>query len=128
MQSGGKLRRIHSPFVNDNEVEKVVDFLRKQKKPNYVEEVTEETDDLNTNNSYSKSNTEISDKDEDLFNQATDFICREGKVSTSFIQRHFQIGYNRAARIVERMEKEGIVSKPNRVGKREILARVISDD
>ncbi|MAR79627.1 MAG: cell division protein FtsK [Rhodospirillaceae bacterium] len=128
MQSGGKLRRVHGPFVSDNEVEKIVDFLRRQQSPMYIEEVTTDVDDTTQNNNYNAISAENNDKDEDLFNKATDLICREGKVSTSFIQRHFQIGYNRAARIVERMEKEGIVSKPNRVGKREILSRIIKDE
>jgi DNA segregation ATPase FtsK/SpoIIIE and related proteins len=128
MQSGGKLRRVHGPFVSDNEVEKIVSFLRRQETPMYIDEITEDIDDVNQNTSYNIASGDNSDKDEDLFNKATDLICREGRVSTSFIQRHFQIGYNRAARVVERMEKEGIVSKPNRVGKREILARVTKDE
>ncbi len=128
MQSGGKLRRVHGPFVSDTEVEKIVDFLRRQQSPTYIEEIIEDVDETNHNNSLNYTANDSNDKDEDIFNKATDLICREGRVSTSFIQRHFQIGYNRAARIIERMEKEGIISKPNRVGKREILARTTNDE
>jgi S-DNA-T family DNA segregation ATPase FtsK/SpoIIIE len=122
MQSGGKITRVHGPFVSDTEVEAIVQFLRKQGEPAYVDGVTEEPEDGKPGLSHDLAS------DDPLYDQAVDIICREGKASTSFIQRHLQVGYNRAARIIERMEAEGIVSQANHVGKREVLARVIRKD
>jgi len=116
---GGRTTRVHGPFVSDQEVEKVVQFLKQQSPPHYIDAITEETDetDIYTDN-------ETSDQSKDSFyDQAVSLILRENKVSTSFIQRHFQIGYNRAARIVEQMESDGIISPPNRMGRREILTK-----
>jgi S-DNA-T family DNA segregation ATPase FtsK/SpoIIIE len=115
MQSGGRLMRVHGPFVSEHEVERVVNFLRRQGAPNYLEEVTEEPD--------APLGSSGGGLDDALYDQAVDLVCREGKASTSFVQRHLQIGYNRAARIIERMEAEGVVSSANHVGKREVLAR-----
>ncbi len=115
MQTGGRLTRVHGPFVSEREVERVVTFLRGQGEPHYLEEVTEEPE--------GAANAAGAGFDDALYDQAVDLICREGKASTSFVQRHLQIGYNRAARIIERMEAEGIVSQANHVGKREVLAR-----
>ncbi|MDR2831880.1 MAG: DNA translocase FtsK [Rickettsiales bacterium] len=116
MASGGKIIRIHGPFVSDDEVQDIVDHLKMQGEPNYMEEITKEDE-----NSSTKSDSEIEDEENNLYNQAVAIIQRDQKVSTSYIQRQLRIGYNRAANIVERMEKEGIVSSPNYSGKREIL-------
>ncbi len=116
MAGGGRISRIHGPFVSDKEVENVVRFLKAQGEPDYMEEVTEEPAETGE---FGLGGGE--DGGEEFYDQAVALVAREGKASTSFIQRHFQIGYNRAARIIERMEAEGIVSKPNRVGRREVL-------
>lgn len=115
MQAGGRIKRVHGPFVSDEEVERVVQHLRNQGEPIYVEEVT--IDPVEENNNRSGGNND------ELYNQAIDLVLREGKASTSFIQRHLSIGYNRAAKIIEQMEKERIVSPANHVGKREILIK-----
>jgi S-DNA-T family DNA segregation ATPase FtsK/SpoIIIE len=115
MAGGGRISRIHGPFVSDQEVETVVKFLKAQGEPAYVEDVTEEPEET------AEFGLGGGDDGEEFYDQAVALVAREGKASTSFIQRHFQIGYNRAARIVERMEAEGVVSKPNRVGRREVL-------
>ncbi len=126
MQGGGRVTRVHGPFVSDDEVEKVVAFLREQGEPAYVEDVTEPAE---TDNESSMSGIAgASDGEKGLFDQAVDVVAREGKASTSFIQRHLNIGYNRAAKLIEQMEKEGIVSAANHVGKREILVRRTNDD
>jgi S-DNA-T family DNA segregation ATPase FtsK/SpoIIIE len=124
MQAGGRINRVHGPFVADHEVEEVVAHLRVQGQPDYVYSVTEEDDD--EDGEYGGPGGGMDDIPEegeegDLYSQALAVILREGKCSVSFIQRHLQIGYNRAARLVERMENEGVVSPPNHVGKREIL-------
>ncbi len=117
MVGGGRISRIHGPFVSDKEVESVVRFLKAQGAPAYIEDVTEEPEEPGE---YGLEGVG-EDGGEEFYDQAVALVAREGKASTSFIQRHFQIGYNRAARIVERMEAEGVVSKPNRVGRREVL-------
>lgn len=115
MAGGGRISRVHGPFVSDEEVERIVKFLKLQKEPDYIESVTEDEDQTFESSEDPKSNGN------DLYRQALDLVLREKKVSTSFIQRHLQIGYNRAARIVDQMEKEGMISAANHVGKREIL-------
>jgi len=124
-QGGGRISRVHGPFVSDREVEDVVAFLREQGQPHYLEEVTETRDDEET--SALGGIAGASDGEKGLFDQAVDLVSREGKASTSFIQRHLGIGYNRAAKLIEQMEKEGIVSPANHVGKRDVLTRR-SDD
>ncbi len=119
MPSAGRITRVHAPFVSDQEVEKVVRFLKAQGEPVYIEQVTAEPED---NLPFGGG-----DPADELYDQAVALITRERKASTSFIQRHLQIGYNRAARIIERMEAEGVVSPANHVGKREVLARDIDD-
>ncbi|MBT7487982.1 MAG: cell division protein FtsK, partial [Rhodospirillales bacterium] len=116
MAGGGRISRVHGPFVSDKEVENVVAHLKSVGTPDYIESVTEEADDPGT--ALVGGNTSEGDA---LYDEAVALIAREGKASTSFIQRHLQIGYNRAARIIERMEGEGVVSKANRVGRREVL-------
>lgn len=123
MQAGGKIKRIHGPFVSDDEVDKVVQHLRQQGEPIYVEDVTAEPVEENTNTGGRGNNN-----NDELYNQAIALVVKEGKASTSFIQRHLSIGYNRAAKIIEQMEKERIVSPANHVGKREILVNRASDE
>ena len=116
MSSANKIIRIHAPFVSENEIEKINNFLRSQAEPDYVDEILSFADEKEMNEN-SKSQT---DKDE-LYESAVEIIKSEGKASTSFLQRKLQIGYNRAARIIDMMESEGIVSKANHVGKRDVL-------
>ena len=116
MSSANRIIRIHAPFVSDDEIEKVNNFIRSQAEPDYVDEILNFVDEKEMNNK-SKSD---GDKDE-LYQTAVEIIKSEGKASTSFLQRKLQIGYNRAARIIDMMETEGIVSKANHVGKRDVL-------
>ena len=116
MSSANRIVRTHAPFVSENEIDKVNNYLRKQAEPNYIDEILNFVDEKETQQNSSDTN----DKD-DLYQSALDIIKSEGKASTSFLQRKLQIGYNRAARIIDMMEEEGIVSKANHVGKREVL-------
>jgi S-DNA-T family DNA segregation ATPase FtsK/SpoIIIE len=127
MAGGGRITRVHGPFVSDREVEDVVAFLRQQGEPNYVDEVTEPGEEADVSGMLSGI-AGASDGEKGLFDQAVALVSREGKASTSFIQRHLQIGYNRAARLIEQMEKEGIVGPANHVGKREVLTRRVTDE
>jgi DNA segregation ATPase FtsK/SpoIIIE, S-DNA-T family len=121
MAGGGRITRVHGPFVSDEEVEGVVRFLKEHGgDPTYLEEVTEEDEE---GGAVYGEDDEGSGSGDALYDQAVALVCRERKASTSFVQRHLQIGYNRAARIIERMETEGVVSTANHVGKREVLAR-----
>jgi DNA segregation ATPase FtsK/SpoIIIE, S-DNA-T family len=129
MQGGGRITRVHGPFVSDDEVEKVVAFLREQGEPAYLDDVTEPVEGNGGDSDPLLSGIgEASDSDKSLFDQAVAVVAREGKASTSFIQRHLNIGYNKAAKLIEQMEKEGIVGTANHVGKREILVRRTHDD
>ena len=116
MSSANKIVRIHAPFVSDGEIEKINNFLRSQAEPDYVDEILNFADEKEIGDG-SKNN---GDKDE-LYQTALEIIKSEGKASTSFLQRKLQIGYNRAARIIDMMEDEGVVSKANHVGKRDVL-------
>ena len=120
MAGGGRIRRIHAPFVSDSEVEKVVRYLKKQGHPDYLEDVLIEPEGEGADSFGMFGRMGSSDTDE-LYQDALQIVARDGKASTSYIQRRLQIGYNRAARIIERMEEEGVVSAPNHAGKREIL-------
>ena len=122
MAGGGRISRVHGPFVSDEEVERIVDHLKAQATPDYIESVTEDTGEPVLGEE-AGGNTEY----DEHYDKAVALVAREGKASTSFIQRHFQIGYNRAARIVETMEREGVVSAANRVGRREVLIGNHSD-
>jgi S-DNA-T family DNA segregation ATPase FtsK/SpoIIIE len=114
MQGGGRITRVHGPFVSDIEVEQIVEALKAQGEPDYLSSVTEdETEAFGTG-----GNTNSGDQ---LYDQAIALVLRERKASTSFIQRHLQIGYNRAARLMDQLEADGIVTAANHVGKREIL-------
>ncbi|HEX2943778.1 MAG TPA: DNA translocase FtsK 4TM domain-containing protein [Rhodopila sp.] len=130
MQGGGRITRVHGPFVSDDEVEKVVAFLREQGEPAYVDDVTEPVESGGDGDGGSALSgiAGASDGDKSLFDQAVAVVAREGKASTSFIQRHLGIGYNKAAKLIEQMEKEGIVGPANHVGKREILVRRTHED
>ena len=126
MAGGGKIARVHGPFVSDSEVEEVVRHLRAQGAPAYIESVTDDPEGEEGAGGMPGEGGEEGESDQ-LYDQAIALVARERKCSTSFIQRYLQIGYNRAARIVERMEKEGVVTPANHVGKREVLARDIDD-
>ena len=115
MSSANRIVRIHAPFVSDTEIEKINNFLRSQAEPDYVDEILSFADEKELNESKNQG-----EKDE-LYQTAIEIIKTEGKASTSFLQRKLQIGYNRAARIIDMMESEGIVSKANHVGKRDVL-------
>ena len=116
MSSANRIVRIHAPFVSDNEIEKVNNYLRSQAEPDYIDEILSFVDEKETGLNLSGT----ADKDE-LYQTALDIIKSEGKASTSFLQRKLQIGYNRAARIIDMMEADGVVSKANHVGKRDVL-------
>jgi S-DNA-T family DNA segregation ATPase FtsK/SpoIIIE len=126
MAAGGRVTRVHGPFVRDQEVEKVVAYLKTQGEPDYVDEVTED-DDFPDDMALALGE-EGGGSGDDLYDQAVALVAREGKASTSFVQRHLQIGYNKAARLIEKMEKEGVVSTANHVGKREVLVGNHSGD
>ena len=129
MQGGGRITRVHGPFVADTEVEEIVAFLKEQGVPDYLDEVTESDDETAGKEGGGAAGTQGNLLDEtSLFDQAVALVAREGKASTSFIQRHLSIGYNRAAKLIEQMEKEGIVSAANHVGRREILVRRTTED
>jgi DNA segregation ATPase FtsK/SpoIIIE, S-DNA-T family len=120
MVGGGRITRVHGPFVSDEEVEKVVRHLKTQGVPQYLEAVTAEEDDEGNAVFDSTAMGGAGDAN-DLYQQAVQIVTRDRKASTSYIQRRLQIGYNKAASIMERMEQEGVVGQPNHAGKREIL-------
>jgi S-DNA-T family DNA segregation ATPase FtsK/SpoIIIE len=122
MAGGGRISRVHGPFVSDEEVEKVVRHLKTQGTPQYLESVTAEDNvDEDGNPVFDATSMGATGDATDLYQQAVQVVLRDKKASTSYIQRRLQIGYNRAASIMERMEQEGIVGQPNHAGKREIL-------
>jgi S-DNA-T family DNA segregation ATPase FtsK/SpoIIIE len=114
MSGGGRLVRVHGPFVDDKEVEKVVTYLKKQGKPSYIEDVTREDESFDPAQGAEGTG-------DSLYDKAVAIVLRDRKVSTSYIQRQLKIGYNRAADIIDKMESEGVISAANHVGKREIL-------
>jgi len=129
MSSGGRLNRVHGPFVADEEVEEIVDFLKAQAEPSYIEDVTD-------SGSFGGGSDVMGalfgedggdDKVDELYDKAVALVAREQKASTSFVQRHMQIGYNRAARMIEEMEKQGVIGPANHVGKREVLVSDFSE-
>ena len=117
MAGGGRIMRVHGPFVADDEVEKVVRHLKKQGVPDYLDAVTEEGDEAGD----AEEGAEYGDSGDDLYDQAVAIVLKDRKASTSYVQRRLGIGYNRAATLVERMEKEGLIGAANHAGKREIL-------
>jgi DNA segregation ATPase FtsK/SpoIIIE, S-DNA-T family len=128
MAGGGRISRVHGPFVSDEEVEKVVRHLKAQGVPQYLEAVTAEEPQDEDGNPIFDSTAMGAPEGGDLYQQAVQVVTRDRKASTSYIQRRLQIGYNRAASLMERMEKEGIVGQANHAGKREILVEAAADE
>jgi S-DNA-T family DNA segregation ATPase FtsK/SpoIIIE len=120
MAAGGRIKRIHGPFVSDHEVEDVVRFLKSQGTPEYLDAVTEEPDE-ESDDPYALLGGGNRESGDDLYDKALAVVARDKKASTSYIQRRLQIGYNRAASLIERMEQDGVVSSPNHKGVREVL-------
>lgn len=129
MAPGGQIRRVHGPFVSDEDVEQVVAFLKTQGEPAYLEEITEGGDygDSEIMGALFGNDGEGGSDVDEMYDQAVAIVARERKASTSFIQRHLQIGYNRAARIIEEMERQGVITKASPTGKREVLVGDYSD-
>jgi S-DNA-T family DNA segregation ATPase FtsK/SpoIIIE len=128
MAGGGRISRVHGPFVSDREVEHVVAHLKSQGTPEYLEAVTAEVEEGADGGAvFDKGDFGSNDDGADLYRQAVQVVLRDRKASTSYIQRRLSIGYNRAATIIERMEKEGIVGAANHAGKREILVEGAED-
>ncbi len=113
MAGGGRLQRVHGPFVSDAEVEKVVNFLKKQRAPDYVESVTTEPED--------EQDFSTEPASANLYDQAVAIVTRDNRASISYVQRRLSIGYNRAATLIEQMEEQGVISSPNHAGKRDVL-------
>jgi len=120
MAAGGRIRRVHGPFVSDHEVEDVVRFLKSQGTPEYLDAVTEETD-AEGEDPYALIMSGNGESGDDLYDKALAVVARDRKASTSYLQRRLGIGYNRAATLIERMEQEGVISSPNHKGFREVL-------
>jgi S-DNA-T family DNA segregation ATPase FtsK/SpoIIIE len=120
MMAGGRIRRIHGPFVSDHEVEDVVKFLKSQGTPEYLDAVTEEPDEAG-DDPYALMGGGNGEAGDDLYDKALAIVARERRATTSYIQRRLQIGYNRAASLIERMEQDGVISSPNHKGVREVL-------
>ena len=121
MAGGGKVTRVHGPFVSDEEVEDIARHLKRQGEPEFNDSITEEEHVGDPLSEYGLGMGEKEESGDELYDQAVAIVARERKASTSFIQRHLKIGYNRAATIIERMEVEGVVSGANHVGKRDVL-------
>ncbi|HEY5338359.1 MAG TPA: DNA translocase FtsK, partial [Rhizomicrobium sp.] len=121
MMAGGRIRRIHGPFVTDHEVEDVVRFLKSQGQPEYLDAVIEDPEEDGDNADPYGMSSGGGDSGDDLYDKALAIVARDRKATISYIQRRLEIGYNRAARVIERMESEGVVSKPNHKGLREVL-------
>jgi len=129
MAGGGRIQRVHGPFVADDEVEKVVAHLKLQGAPEYLDAITadDDEDDEDDARGGGSGSAGSFDESDDPYDQAVAVVLRDGKASTSYIQRRLGIGYNRAASIIEKMEKEGIVGPANHAGKREILVPTEED-
>lgn len=133
MAPGGRITRVHGPFVSDDDVEKVVNFLKQQGAPAYLDSITDDeggfgdSEVMNAMFGDGGGDSSGGSSVDELYDQAVAIVAREGKASTSFIQRHLQIGYNRAARIIEEMEKQGVVSPANATGKRTVFVQDFSD-
>ena len=121
MAGGGRISRLHGAFVADGEVEAIVNHLKSQGAPDYVEAVTEEPDEGEFGEYSSGEGPAGNGSGDELYDQAVAVVLRDKKVSTSYVQRRLQIGYNKAASLIERMEHEGLISAANATGKREIL-------
>jgi S-DNA-T family DNA segregation ATPase FtsK/SpoIIIE len=133
MAGGGRISRVHGPFVSDEEVEKIVAYLKTQGQPEYLTSITEEEaaeeEVKEAKESAPTGAPSTMDEEEagDYYDRAVAIVLRDRKVSTSYIQRRLSVGYNKAASLVERMEKSGVVSAPNHAGKREILLEAGGD-
>tara|TARA_B100000401_G_C52677905_1_gene658223 strand:- start:385 stop:987 length:603 start_codon:yes stop_codon:yes gene_type:complete len=120
LENGGNILRLHGGFVSETEVESVVNYIKKQATFDRKKEITlTETDTLLKNNK-----DLVSENTDELYNKAVDIVVKQQRVSTSYIQRYLQIGYNRAARIIEKMEEEGVITEANNAGKRHVLKKV----
>ncbi len=131
MAPGGRVTRVHGPFISDGDVQSVTDFLRAQSDPLYIDDITDGNGSFENSDvlkaMFGEDADDPENKVDELYDQAVALVAREGKASTSFVQRYLQIGYNRAARIIEEMERQGIISAASPTGKREILVRDFSD-
>ena len=119
LENGGIIKRLHGGYVSEAEVEKVVNYIKNQGTFDYKKEISLVDEDLNT----STKDDLISKNQDELYSKAVDIVVKQQKVSTSFIQRYLQIGYNRAARMIEKMEEEGIITEANNAGKRDVLKK-----
>ena len=129
MQGGGRITRVHGPFVADSEVEQVVNFLKEQGEPVYDDDVlAEPVDETASSNSGSGRSGGGDNGESEMYDEAVSIVTTEGKASTSFIQRKLSIGYNRAAKLIEQMEKEGIISRADHVGRRKVLVGANRED
>ncbi len=126
MAGGGRIQRVHGPFVSDKEVEDVVSFLKTQGVPEYLDAITEDDEDYEGDGGGPAGTSNLEGSD-DPYDQAVAIVLRDGKASTSYIQRRLGIGYNRAATLIERMEQEGVIGPANHAGKREILVPTEKD-
>ncbi|MER2519447.1 MAG: DNA translocase FtsK 4TM domain-containing protein [Bdellovibrionales bacterium] len=130
MAGGGRITRVHGPFVSDDDVKSVVDFLRAQGEPEYLDEVTEDDgqgDLMGSSGAGGGLGGGFGGAQDELYDRAVDVVLRERKASTSFVQRQLQIGYNKAANLIERMEREGVIGPANAMGKREVFGRKPDD-
>lgn len=127
MASGGKIKRLHGPFVSDEEVGEIVEFLKSTGEPDYQTDITEEPEDAGMDSPVMDAMLG-GNEDQDLLQQAIQVVVRDGRASTSYVQRRLKIGYNRAASLIEQMEDMGIISAPNHAGKREILKKKDGDE
>jgi S-DNA-T family DNA segregation ATPase FtsK/SpoIIIE len=126
MAGGGRIQRVHGPFVSDTEVEEIVAYLKTQGVPEYLDAITEEDEDGDSDGGGPAGTGNLADS-EDPYDQAVAVVLRDGKASTSYIQRRLGIGYNRAASLIERMGQEGVIGPANHAGKREILVPTEDD-
>src|SRR5690606_36672513 len=117
MAGGGRIQRVHDPFVSDEELEDVVAHLKSQRVPEYLDAITADDGEDGDEGGGAAGGAGRLDQSDDPYDQAVAVVLRDGKVLTSYIQRRLGIGYNRVASIVERMEQEGIISAPNHAGK-----------
>jgi len=123
MASGGRTKRLHGPFVADSEVEAVVAHLKSQGSPDYLDSITEEEDEGGEygGDSAGSGGDDYAGSGDELYDKAVHIVLTDKKASTSYVQRRLAIGYNKAATLIERMEREGVISQANHAGKREIL-------
>jgi S-DNA-T family DNA segregation ATPase FtsK/SpoIIIE len=119
MAGGGRIRRLHGPFVSDTEVEDVVRHLKSQGAPDYLDSITAEDEEFDPESATGDS--DYAGSGDELYDKAVNIVLQDKKASTSYVQRRLAVGYNKAASLIERMEKEGVISAPNHSGKREIL-------